>query len=137
MPCPEAVAAMRGALDKTSGRTKVGVINSLGIRRDAESTKALVTLLGNSDNELAAAAAAALGGIGTSEAAEALASFQTKAPKELKLAAADAYLTCAEKLLADGKKDQAKQIYSALLKSEMKHVKAAATLGLLAVARGK
>jgi HEAT repeat protein len=136
MPCPEAVAALRDAVAKTSGRTKVGVINSLGVRRDAQCTEALVALLKDSDKELAAAAAAALGNIGTPEAAEALKTFQAKAPKELNLAAADAYLTCAEKLLADGKKTQAMLIYNALKKSDHKHVRVAAMLGLLA-ATGK
>ncbi len=138
MPCPEAVGAMRGSLPKVKGRTKVGVINSLGVRRDAKSLPALVALLKDSDKEIVAAAAAALGSIGDAEAAKALGAFQAKAPKGLKLAAADAYLTCAERLLAGGKKVQAMMIYKALAKPDQpKHVRVAATRGLLAAAGKK
>ena len=82
-------------------------------------------------------AAAALGRIGSAEAAKALGAFQAKAPKELRAAAADAYLCCAESLLADGKKMQATVIYKALnTPDQPKHVQLAAKRGLLA-AMGK
>ncbi len=137
MPCAEAVAALRAALSKTDGLVKVGVINSLGVRRDAQSASALVALLADSDKEVAAAAAAALGAIGTADTAKALGTFQTKAPKELRLAAADAYLACAERLLAGGKRAQAMLIYKSLSKPQQpKHVRVAAMRGLLA-ATGK
>ena len=139
MPAPEAVKAMRDALGKTAGRTKVGVINSLGVRRDAESVAALKALLGDSDKELVGAAAAALGAIGNADAAKALGDFQKKAPEGLELPAADACLVCAAHMLADGKKAEAKAIYEALLNTpdQPKHVRMAATRGLLAVAAGK
>jgi len=138
IPGPEAVKAMRDCLPKVSGRAKVGVINSLGVRRDAESTGALVALLADSDQEVAAAAAAALGAIGTSETAKALVAFQAKAPEALRLAAADALLTCAEQLLAAEKNDEAKAIYMGLAKPDQpKHVRVAATRGLLAAAGKK
>ena len=137
IPDPEAVKAMREAVANTSGQLKVGIINSLGVRRDAESTGALVALLEDSDADVASAAAAALGAIGTPEAAKALGTFQTKAPQALRLAAADAYLACAEGLLADGKKPDATLIYKALSKSEHKHVRLAAMRGLLAATRKK
>lgn len=138
MPCAEAAAAMREAVAKTNGRVKVGVINSLGVRRDAASTKAMTALLGDSDKQVAAAAAAALGGIGTPEAAKALGAYQEKAPKELKLAAADAYLACAEQLIAGGKKADAVAIYKALNTSDQpKHVQLAAKRGLLAAMSAK
>jgi HEAT repeat protein len=138
MPCPEAVKALRDALPKTKGLLKVGVVNSLGVRRDAESTKALVALLGDSDQQVAAAAAAALGAIGSSDAAKALAAFQAKAPEALRLTVADARLTCAERLLADGKKLEAMAIYKALSTAEQpKHVRLAAQRGLLAAVSKK
>jgi len=137
MPCAEAVNAMRDAMPKLKGKLKVGVINSLGVRRDAQSSGALTALLGDSDKQVASAAAAALGAIGTPDAAKALGAFQAKAPKELALAAADAYLACAEQLLADGKKADALAIYKALSKSEIKHVRVAAMRGMLAAAGKK
>lgn len=135
MPCAEAVAALRDALPKVGGVLKVGVINSLGVRRDAQSTQALVALLGDGDKQIAAAAAAALGSIGTPEAAKALGDFQGKAPAELKTAAADAYLVCAERLLAAGKKAEALAIYKALSGDDQpKHIKMAAMRGMLSAA---
>jgi len=133
IPAPEATKALRDALPKTKGVQKVGVLNSLGVKRDAESVPALVPLLADSDHQVAAAAAAALGAIGNSEAAKALADFQAKAPAALKLAAADAYLACAEALLAAGKKTEALAIYKELTKSEIRHVKLAATRGMMNV----
>ena len=133
MPCPEAVTALRGALPKTEKLAKVGVINSLGVRRDAESTAALVAMLGDKDPQLVAAAAGALGSIGNAEAAKALGAFQKKAPKPLKLVAADACLTCAERMLKDGKKLEAMAVYKSLAGDDQpKHVKMAATKGIMA-----
>ena len=138
IPGPEATKALRDALPKTKGLLKVGVINSLGVRRDAESGPALVALLGDSDQQVASAAAAALGAIGSSDGAKALAAFQAKAPEALRLAVADARLICAERLLADGKKLEAMAIYKALSTPEQpKHVRLAATRGLLAAAGKK
>ena len=56
----EAVAALRDAVAKTDGLLKVGVINSLGVRRDTESTEALTELANSPDQQIAAAAVAAL-----------------------------------------------------------------------------
>jgi len=132
-----ATKALRDALGKVNGLQKVGVINSLGVLRDAEATGALTALLGDSDAEIASAAAAALGSIGTAEAAKALGDFQKKAPEALKLAAADACLTCAERLLAAGNKVQALLIYKTLSAADQpKHVRLAAMRGMLA-ATGK
>ena len=138
MPCDEAVAAMRDALPKVKGLAKVGVINSLAVRRDATSTAALAALLKDSDAQVAGAAASALGDIGTSETAKALAGFVASPPEGLKLVAADAYLTCAERLVAAGKKLEAVAIYKALNKPEQaKHVQVAAKRGMLEAMKKK
>jgi hypothetical protein len=135
IPDAAAVKAMRDALPKVKGKLKVGVINSLGVRRDAASTAALTALLKDSDQQIGAAAAAALGSIGTPDAAKALDAFE--APEKLALAVADAKLCCAEKLLADGKKVDALKIYKALTKSKVKHVRVAAMRGMLAATSKK
>jgi len=137
MPCEEAVAAMREALPKAKGLVKVGIINSLGVRRDAQSTAALIKLLGDGDKQVVASAAAALGSIATPEAAKALQQFQKKAPEGLEIAAADACLICAERLLDAGKKLEAMAIYKQLSTSTIKHVRVAAMRGLLSAAGAK
>ena len=59
-PDPKAGKALRKALKKTQGTVLIGIINSLGERRDEKSEKALKKLVSASDNEVAAAALAAL-----------------------------------------------------------------------------
>ncbi len=137
MSCEASLQAMRDALPKVSGVLKVGVINSLGVRRDAKSADALVKLLSDGDQQVAAAAAAALGSIGTPEAATALQGFQKKAPEGLQIAAADACLICAERLLEAGKKAEALLIYRQLSTSTIKHVRVAAMRGMLSAAGAK
>jgi HEAT repeat protein len=133
IPDPAALAALREALPKTEGVLKIGVINSLGVRRDADSTPLLTALLDNSDPQIAAAAIAALGAIGSADAAKTLSEVQKKATGPLQAAVADARLCCAERMLAAGQKPEAMAIYKALNSEDQpKHVRLAAVRGLLA-----
>jgi len=135
IPAPEAAAAMRDALPKLTSELKVGVVGSLGARRDAGSVAALAGLLGDADQAVASAAALALGTIGSPEAGKALAERVKKSPEGLKQPVADACLVCAETLLADGKKPEATALYQSLSgQNQAKHVRVAATRGLLAAA---
>lgn len=131
MSCPEAGQALRDALRQLKGKLLVGAINSLGARRDLESTSQLAALLADPDPAVAGAAAAALGQAGTRDAAKALRAFLDRAPKDRRRAAADSCLACAERLLAAGEKDAAREIYQALSSSqEPEHVRLAAMQGL-------
>jgi len=69
---PEAAKALREAMGKATGSAKVGLINSIGARRDAEATAALKALTTDKNAEIASAAIAALGEIGTADAVAAL-----------------------------------------------------------------
>ena len=73
IPGAEVDAALRKAAGSLSGRLLVGVINTIGIRRDAGAVALLESKLTNADAEVAAAAAAALARIGSPEAAKSLA----------------------------------------------------------------
>ena len=138
IPAPEAAAAMRNALPTLSGALKVGVIGSLGVRRDAASVAALAGLLKNTDKAVASAAAHALGTIGNREAGKALGACVKQTPEGMKSAIADACLVCSEGLLADGKKADAIVVYNLLNSDDQpKHVRLAATRGLLAAAGKK
>ncbi|MHB1036845.1 MAG: HEAT repeat domain-containing protein [Pirellulales bacterium] len=135
IPAPEAAAALRDALAKTSGAIKAGVAGSLGARRDNASVSALAGALGDGDKAVARAAACALGHIGNAEAGKALADFAAKAPEDLKQPVADARLTCAERLLADGKKAEATAVYKSLSgASQPDDIRKAALRGMLKVA---
>ncbi len=134
IPAPEAAQAMRDALPGLSGALQVGVIGSLGVRRDTASVAALAALLGDADAAVARAAAFALGDIRTPAAADALAAADPTSD-EAKLAATDASLACAEALLADGKKVQALAVYKRFAGGDRpKHIRLAATRGMLACA---
>jgi len=135
IPDPAASAALRDGLAKTEGVLKVGVINSLGARRDAQSASLLTALVDNADPQVATAAVAALGAIGTPDAARTLGEVQKKATGPLQAAVADALLCCAERLLGAGKKVEAMAIYKTLnTEDQPKHVRLAAVRGLLAAA---
>jgi HEAT repeat protein len=133
IPAPEAAQAMRDALPKLTGALKVGVIGSLGVRRDTASVPALAALLGDADPAVASAAAFALGDIGGPEATKALMTARPAGE-----AATDGRLACAEGFLADGKKAEALAVYKSLAGAEQpKHIRLAATRGMLACAGKK
>jgi HEAT repeat protein len=134
MPVPEASQVLRDALPNLAGTLQIGVISSLGVRKDAASISALTKLLGDSNAEISRAAAIALGDIGSADAGQALAAAKPSAP-ETELAATDGLLACAESLLAAGKKANALAIYQKMAGQEQpKHIRLAATRGMLACA---
>ncbi|MCX8091591.1 MAG: HEAT repeat domain-containing protein, partial [Verrucomicrobiae bacterium] len=102
IPDSSAVRALRRALPRLSGREKIGVITSLGVKRDAGSISALTKLLSEAEPQIADAAAWALGEIATPAAARALVRGLARAPAERRAHASAAALTCAERLAAAG-----------------------------------
>jgi len=131
---PEAGRALRDSLPTISGNLKIGVISSLGARRDAEAVAPLGALLKNGDPTVARAAALALGTIGTAEAVNMLqAAFQSGGGDHQ--AVIDAILSSAESLLANKQHGDATAIYKSLsAESQPRLVRLAATRGLLACA---
>ena len=138
IPNEKATKALRDALPKVSSKLKPGIISSLGIRRDKKSIPAVSKLLGDSDIQIAKAAAQSLGLIGTSAAAKKLRNFSKKASANMKISVADACLACAEQLLADNKKTEAVDLYNELKGGDQpSHIKAAAMKGILTVTTKK
>jgi len=124
--------ALRGALRGSKGNARIGIINSLGQRRDKGAVRNLTRILGRPDEAAAMAAAAALGQIAGSEATAALAEAKDKASGKLQMVVLDAYLKCADQLVADGQKVQALAIYKELQKEGMaKPIRTAALTGML------
>jgi len=138
IPDEKAVEAMRDALPKVSSKLKPGIIGSLGKRRDTKSIKAISTLLGDSDVQVARAAAQSLGLIGTPAAAKELSKFAKNASANMKMPVADARLICAEQLLADGQKSEAVALYKELNRDDQPaHIKVAAMRGMVTAATKK
>jgi HEAT repeat protein len=106
--------ALRAALPKLKGKLLIGVVNSIGKRRDAKAAPALVKLMYGDDADLARAAAAALGSIGGTSSAKELKAAFGKTTGTTRMAVADASLVCAERLMAEGKRGEALDLYAFL-----------------------
>jgi len=119
IPGPEADEALRGALTKVRGRLLIGVINSIGYRRDAKAVKPLVEKLQDADTEVASAAAVALGHVGGSSAAQALKKELSSAPTGVKSAVGQGCVLCAEGFMAAGKPSDAVSLYDAVRKADV------------------
>jgi len=111
MPGPEPGAALREALSQTSGPIKMGLVDSLGWRREPESVPLLTPLLSGTDATMAAAAASALGKIGGPDAIAALSAARDRVPPGVQSAVLEGLLQCAERLLAGGNGPGAAALY--------------------------
>ncbi len=119
IPDPAAGAALREAMGKVQGRMLIGIINSLGVRRDEEAVGTLVQQLQGADAEVASAAAAALGSIGNEEAVGALKAALNSAPGAVRSAVAEGCILCAEQMMAQQKMDEAEQLYEQVRKADV------------------
>ncbi len=131
-PDPAVDAALRDALGKVKGGPLVGVIGSLGVRRDAKAVPALARLLNDADAVVARAAARALGKIGNAEAATALRKAVPNVSADRKVDFCEGLFRCAESLAVDGQRRQAVAIYDDLRKLDAPHqVRAGALRGAI------
>ncbi len=123
--------ALRDALGKSHGRSRLGVIHSLGQLRDSGSTGALVGLLGDGDVQVARAAASALGKVGDAACAQAL--MKAEADRIGWDVLGRALLACAQRMAGAGAEEDARQIYEALCRrSATVAIRMAALRGLAA-----
>ncbi|MHA1600683.1 MAG: HEAT repeat domain-containing protein [Alphaproteobacteria bacterium] len=118
---PAVDEAFRAALGKLKGMPLVGVIGSVGVRRDTQAVKLLIPMLENSDPEIAHATARALGNIGNSDAAKALQTRLKNASGQDRLNISEGLLRCAESLAAEHQRQQALAIYDQLRKLNDPH----------------
>jgi hypothetical protein len=110
--------ALRAALPKLKGKLQVGVIHSIGFRKDANALDALKKLMGDSDADVAGAAAAAVGMIGGLEAGRILESALANTASPAFPVVARACLLCAEGLMANNR-PRALQLYAQLTAKSM------------------
>jgi len=104
IPGSASAKALRLSIPKLRGWQLIGVVNSLGVKRDRESVSSLAKILQTEDALTQAAAIDALGKIGTVSAARELQKVQRTAPKGLQKGLSQALLSCARQLLADNEK---------------------------------
>jgi HEAT repeat protein len=111
IPGPVADTALRDALGKIEGRLLIGVINSIGVRRDVYAVDTLVQKLDDANAGIASAAAVALGHIGGEQAAKALTQSLADAPTGVRSAVAEGCILCAEWFLAHERTAEAVKLY--------------------------
>jgi len=119
IPGSAANKALREALTKLQGKLLVGVINSIGVRRDPKAVNALTSKLKATDPEVASAAAVALGHIGGDKAAKALTKSLNQAPVGTRSAVAQGCILCAEGFLAERKQAKAAKLYDTVRKADV------------------
>ncbi len=110
IPDPAVDEALRSALGKLKGRLLIGVIGSLGVRRDGKAVEPLSGLLKDADADVAGAAARALGRIGNEPAAVALEGALEGASPAVRLGVSEGLFRCADHLVAQGKTKEARAI---------------------------
>src|SRR5437879_5371632 len=119
IPGPAPDKAFRDAMGKLHGKLLIGVINSIGVRRDGKAVRLLIARLDDEYANIAIAAAETLGRIGGSKAAKALRSRLPEAPPAVRSAVAEGCIRCAEKFIADGKRTDAVKLYDLVRSAEV------------------
>lgn len=114
IPGDPAEKALIQALDKTRGKTRIGILSSLGNRRAEKAVPALEKLAIKSDPATAAAAAAALGHIANSQASDALLRVLSKSSGKLKDRIGSSLLNCAQEYILKKNPKAAAAIFEAL-----------------------
>ncbi len=126
--------ALCSALGSAKGGIKVGIINSLGERRERLTVASLAPLVKDEDDAVARAAFVALGKIGGSEAATVLTEAKRVVRAALIPAADEALLLCAAGLAQEGYTAEAERVYMRLYwRKEASSTRAAALKGLLGI----
>ncbi|NOX55521.1 MAG: hypothetical protein GXP27_14010 [Planctomycetes bacterium] len=137
IPDPQAGAALRAALPKLQGQVLVGVINSIGMRRDAEAVAAVSEYLSaeavsQSSREVVDAAARALGRMATPTAVQRLTEALKSGDETVRVAAGHGGLLAADTLAAQGNSRQALALYDAIRTADVgQSARLAATRGAI------
>ncbi len=131
MPFPEVDATLRNALGTTQGLQKMGMVISLGVRRDGKAVGLLVPLMKSEDTALACAAAASLGRIGTPDAVTALRGALKGAPKVCAVAIMEGLLAASQQCTDAGQGQLAVPVLTDLVKAgQPMHIRLGAFRGL-------
>ena len=119
IPGKEADAALRKGSESLEGLLLIGTINSIGVRRDADAVELLTGRVTDKDEEVASAAAVALGRIGNDAATKSLRAALASGPAKVRSAVAEGCVLCAEKRHNEGKSSEAIAIYDEVRKAEL------------------
>jgi hypothetical protein len=117
-PDPSVDEALREALPKLNGRLQIGVITTIGVRKDAKALDLLTKLMDHGDPQVAGVAVASVGMIGGMQASRSLQAALGRTQPPVFAVAARATLLCAEGLMA-GNRARALELYSQLTAANM------------------
>ncbi|MFW6171236.1 MAG: HEAT repeat domain-containing protein [Planctomycetota bacterium] len=137
IPTADAGAALREAVSKLDGKQLVGVLNSIGARRDEAAVGLLQELIQADDPRVARAAAFALGRIANDDAAAALSKLlsgdlETVHAAAVRAAAGKACVMAAEQCRREGGLERAREISVSAVQSPLpRHVRLGAQRTLL------
>ena len=138
IPGPAADEALREGLGHAPNqRVRIGIIGSLGHRKDPKSVPALTALISFSDEDLTAAVAAALANIADRPSLNALAAARTKAAGQVRDLLSESYVTCADQFAARGDKATAVGVYRQMIAPGEPPMTRVRALASLAGAEGK
>lgn len=120
-PDPEVDEVFRRALGALQGRPLVGVIVSIGVRKDPQAVEPLSRMLSHQNADVVQAAARSLGNIASPAAVDALKRALEGASGVNQLAVCEGLFRCAEALQAKRERARAVAIYDDLRKVETAH----------------
>ena len=123
-PDPAVDKGLREAAATLQGKPLIGLIGTIGVRRDAKAVSILEKHLGSAESDVVKAAARSLGSIGNSAAAKALQKAWPKAADDNKLSVAEGLFRCADK---SSSSKSALAIYQPLRQSTIPQVRSGAT----------
>jgi HEAT repeat protein len=119
IPDPAIDAVLNDAAKMLEGRLLVGVINSIGVRRSEIAVEQLAGRLSDQDDEVASAAAVALGRIGNDAATKTLRNSLAGAAPGVRSAVAEGCILCAERLVADSNAAEAAALFDEVRRAEV------------------
>jgi len=132
IPGDQVLSALREASKKLTGKQLIGVINTLGDRRDESAVDIISKYMTDKDADVVSAAIDALGKIGNVAAGAALSDAKTTLPEKMQPLLRSPLLRYAEQLTAAGKNKEAEAIYWPLCApKEPKNVRVGAFRGMV------
>ncbi len=111
IPDPAATEALCTALPNAKDKILIGIIGTLGERRDPSAVSHLETFLADKEPQIVYATAVALGKIGSADALAAMRKQFEAADAAQKSLLVDGLLACAERLIAAGETEKAVSVY--------------------------
>lgn len=137
IPGEKSSEALRKSVKKLHDDSQIGMITSLGIRRDEKAVNLLSKFVLGKDEKVATAAARALGEIGSNLAIGSLTNAKTKTKNPVRANIVDALLNAADRQLQNGNKSTAAAIYRSLnAEGETRSIRSAAARGSILAASG-